>query len=335
MRAPAFWWRSPGLASALLMPFAAIYGLIAAARLRQPGHHARVPVICVGDPTVGGAGKTPTAIALAKLLIAAGERPVFITRGYGGSAGGPLLVDTAVHGADVVGDEALLLARTAPTIVAHDRIAGTEFAMAQNPSVFVLDDGFQNPALAKDFSLLVIDALTGIGNGCVFPAGPLRAPLSAQFAKAQAVVVSGRGAAGDTIAAIAAVASAKGIFFLTARIVPETAVATKIAGQRLLAYCGIGRAEKFFHTLADLGGDVVERHAFGDHHGYSREEADALLATARANQLTLVTTEKDKARMLGAPELASLAAASLVLPVAIEFEDPRALMRGIREKMRR
>jgi len=335
MRAPAFWWQGPGLASALLAPFAVIYGVIAAVRLKQPGRRARVPVICVGDPTVGGAGKTPTAIAIANLLIAAGERPCFITRGYGGSAGGPLFVDSSVHGADVVGDEALLLARVAPTIVTSDRIAGAEFAMQESPSVFVLDDGFQNPSLEKDFSLLVIDAATGIGNGCVFPAGPLRAPLSAQFAKAQAVVVNGRGAAGDMIGLIAALASAKQVSFLTARIVAEPATAAKIAGQRLLAYCGIGRPEKFFRALVEIGGDVVERYSFADHHPYSREDADALLAAARAKQLTLVTTEKDRARMARAPELASLAAASLVLPIVVEFEDARGLMRRLSAALRR
>jgi tetraacyldisaccharide 4'-kinase len=335
MRAPAFWWQEPGLAAALLSPVAAIYGLIAAARLNGEGHRARVPVICVGDPTIGGGGKTPTAIAIAKLLIAAGERPCFITRGYGGSAGGPLFVDATVHGADVVGDEALLLARTAPTVVARDRIAGAEFATERDPTVLVLDDGFQNPSLVKDFSLLVIDAATGIGNGYVFPAGPLRAPLAAQFARAQAVVLSGRGAAGDAIARIAATASSRGVPFLTAKVVAEPAAAAKIAGQRLLAYCGVGRPEKFFRTLAAVGGNVVERRAFDDHHAYARAEADALLAAARAQGLTLVTTEKDKARMAGAPELASLAAASLVLPMTVELEDARGLMQRVGAALRR
>src|SRR5450755_1335709 len=147
MRAPAFWWRPPGLAAALLAPLGAVYGAVASARLKRRGASAGVPVICVGDPTLGGAGKTPAAVALATLLLAAGEQPCFITRGYGGRERGPLLVDPVVNGADTVGDEALLLARTAPTVVAADRVAGARFAAQMKPTVLVLDDGFQNPAL--------------------------------------------------------------------------------------------------------------------------------------------------------------------------------------------
>jgi tetraacyldisaccharide 4'-kinase len=290
-----------------------------------------VPVICVGDPTLGGAGKTPTAIALAKLLLAAGERPCFITRGYGGSERGPLLVDPAVHGANAVGDEALLLARTAPTVVAADRVAGARLAAQMKPTVLVLDDGFQNPALEKDFSLLVIDGASGIGNGRVFPAGPLRAPLAAQLEKAHALVCNGKGTAGD---AIAALASKKGIPAFAAKIVPEQLTARKLAGQRVLAFAGIGRPEKFFRTLAETGAEVVEGRAFPDHHSYSPHEAEELLAAAKARGLVLVTTEKDQARIARVPELAALHAASATLPIMLEFDDETALMRRVAEALR-
>src|SRR5262249_45291041 len=156
MREPAFWWGEASLASALLAPLATVYGAVARSRLARSGHRAGVPVICVGNFTVGGAGKTPTALALTQMLAAAGERPVFLSRGYGGALAGPLVVDPARHRARDVGDEPLLLARTAPTVVARDRVKGARLADAA--SVIVMDDGFHNPSLGKDFSLLVVEA---------------------------------------------------------------------------------------------------------------------------------------------------------------------------------
>jgi tetraacyldisaccharide 4'-kinase len=332
MRAPAFWWRPPGVASALLAPLSALYGAVAGARLKRHGSRADIPVICVGDPTLGGAGKTPAAIALTKLLAAAGERPCLITRGYGGRERGPLLVDPAVHGANAVGDEALLLARAAPTVVAAGRVAGARFAAEAKPTALVLDDGFQNPALEKDFSLLVIDGASGTGNGCVFPAGPLRAPLAAQIEKAHALVCIGKGAAGEVIVALAA---KQGLPTFVAKIIPNRLAAGKLTGRRVLAFAGIGRPEKFFRTLADIGAVVVERRAFPDHHPYSPQEARELLAAANGQGLVLVTTEKDQARIAQAPELAELRAASATLPVALEFDDETALMRRVTEALRR
>ena len=189
MREPSFWWGEASLASALLAPLAAIYGAVAQARLGARGRRAGAPVVCIGNLTVGGAGKTPTALAVAAILAAASERPVFLSRGYGGTLAGPVRVDPARHGGHDVGDEPLLLARAAPTIVARDRVKGA--AIAAGASVIVMDDGFHNPSLVKDFSLLVVDARRGIGNGRVIPAGPLRAPLDAQLARAHALVVVG------------------------------------------------------------------------------------------------------------------------------------------------
>ena len=184
MREPSFWWGEASLASALLAPLAAIYGAVAQARLGARGRRAGAPVVCIGNLTVGGAGKTPTALAVARMLAAAGERPVFLSRGYGGTLAGPVRVDPARHGAHDVGDEPLLLARTAPTIVARDRVKGA--AIAAGASVIVMDDGFHNPSLAKDFSVLVVDARRGIGYGRVIPAGPLRAPPSPAMKAASA-----------------------------------------------------------------------------------------------------------------------------------------------------
>ncbi len=179
MREPAFWWRPAGLMSGLLSPLAAIYGAVAASRMARAGHDAGIPVICVGNPTLGGAGKTPTAIAVAQMLDAAGRRPFVLSRGYGGALAGPVQVDPAHHRATDVGDEPLLLARFAPTIVSRDRAAGADAARAAGAGAVVMDDGFQSPALRKDRSLLVVDGRRGIGNGKVFPAGPLRAATGA------------------------------------------------------------------------------------------------------------------------------------------------------------
>ncbi len=321
-RAPVFWWNEPGLVAHLLAPAAALYGAIAGARLKRPGFRAPVPVLCVGDPTLGGGGKTPAVIALAEILSAVGEIPHILSRGYGGRTPGPVLVDPARTDARAVGDEPLLLAHAAPTWVARDRVAAAKSAAARGASALLLDDGFQNPSLAKDLSLLVLDGETGIGNARVFPAGPLRAPLMAQLARAQAVIRIGQGRAGE---AVVAAAKAHRLPVLAARLVPDSAIARSLSGTRLLAFAGIARPEKFFATLRAIGAEVVERRAFPDHHTYTAIEAQALLADARVKNLRLATTEKDRARMQGDPALAELAAAAVAVPVKLEFEDRAAV----------
>ena len=222
MREPAFWWREAGLAAGLLAPLAAVYGAVASARLRQSGARAAVPVICIGNLTVGGAGKTPLTLTLARLLQAAGDAPFLLSRGYGGRLAGPLQVDPVRHRAADVGDEPLLLARVAPAFVARDRVKGAQAAVAAGAGVIVMDDGFQNPSLQKSFSVLVVDARRGIGNGRVVPAGPLRAPLAAQLARADALVVVGTSNAG---ASVAAAAHGRGVQVFQAGLVPDAAVA--------------------------------------------------------------------------------------------------------------
>lgn len=318
MRAPAFWWRTPGLCSTVLAPIGAIYGAVAGSRMRQTGARADVPVICIGDPTVGGAGKTPVAIAVAKTLIAQGKRPYFLTRGYGGREQGPLLLDPAKHSAADAGDEPLLLAAVAPVVVSADRVAGAKLAAQSGADVVVMDDGFQNPALIKNLSLLVIDAKGGVGNGRVFPAGPLRAPLPEQLQRANAIVLIGDGEAGEQVARETSKV-------LRASIVPDADAEAALKGKSLFAYAGIGRPEKFFATLESIGGNITERRAFPDHHAFSADEANELLAAARSRNLTLVTTEKDLARMRGNAGLNELADASKALPITLRFQDERAL----------
>jgi len=330
MREPAFWWRKPGLASGLLAPAAACYGAIAARRLAQDGARAGVPVICVGNFTLGGAGKTPTAITLARMLHDGGERVVCLSRGYGGSVPGPKLVDAHADTAAQVGDEALLLAHAAPTVVARDRVAGARAARAAGATVIVMDDGLQNALLAKDFTLAVVDARRGIGNGRVFPAGPLRAPLAAQLKRSDAFLV-----VGDGEAARGVIAAAPQLPAFHGRLQPDAAAVTALHGRNVLAFAGIGDPDKFFATAAAAGIAVTERRTFADHHRFSAEEAAQLVMQAEHGGMALLTTEKDRARMTGEPALAALAEKAHVLPVTMVVEEADALRRLVLAKLKR
>lgn len=323
MREPPFWWRAAGVEAMLLAPLAAIYGSVAARRLAGNGQRAGVPVVCVGNPTLGGAGKTPTALAVARMLEAAGARPVLLSRGYGGRMRGPVQVEPARHRATDVGDEPLLLARIAPTIVARDRAKGAQAAVAAGASVIVMDDGFQNPSLAKDFSVLVVDG-RGLGNGRVFPAGPLRAPFAAQLLRADALVVTGRLPASH---ALLAEAVRRRVPVFRAALLPDADAVTRLKERSVLAFAGIGDPEKFFATLDEAGIAVAARRSFADHHRYTRAEAHELCGEATRAGLTLVTTEKDMVRLAGDEEAAELAARAQALPVTLSIEDEGAFRR--------
>ena len=328
MREPSFWWRKPGLAAGLLAPLAAYYGAVAARRMARRGARAAVPVLCVGNFTLGGAGKTPAAMALGKMFKDAGERVFFLSRGYGGSLAGPKLVDAHADRAAEVGDEALLLARLAPTVIARDRVAGATFAKDKGASLVIMDDGLQNASLQKDCTIAAIDGRRGIGNGKVFPAGPLRAPLDAQLARTDALLVVG----GDA-AAIAAAAPHLPLFH--ARLVPDAAAAAELKARKVLAFAGIGNADKFFDTAIDAGIAVVARRTFADHHRYTGEEAAELIMAAEHDGLALLTTEKDRARMSGEPLLEALAKRAHVLPVTMVVTEMDELRRLIADKIKR
>ena len=321
MRDPAFWWQPPGAAAALLAPAAAIYGAVASRRLAKAGRTVDIPVICVGNPTVGGAGKTPTALAVARLLSAAGKRPFFLTRGYGGELAGPVVVYPAVHRADDVGDEPLLLARAAPTVVARDRVAGAEMIRDAGADVIVMDDGFQNPALAKTLSILVVDGRRGLGNGKVFPAGPLRAPLEAQLDRAQAILIIGE-SSGST--ELESAAESRGLPVFHGSLKPDPKAIEAIAPHPVFAFAGIGDPEKFFATLREARIDVRLRDAFPDHHVYRGSEILALMLRAEREGLILVTTEKDLMRLQGEPDAAELLNILRVLPVSLQVEEADA-----------
>jgi tetraacyldisaccharide 4'-kinase len=294
---PGFWWEDRrGLLASALSPLAAVYGAVAAHRMQQDGFRAAVPVICVGNLTVGGAGKTPTAIALAQSLVASGEKPFLLTRGYRSLAehGPPVRVDLELHTATDVGDEALLLAGVAPTFVCADRVAAAKLAASQGASVVILDDGLQNPELAKDLRLVVVDGGAGIGNGLCLPAGPLRAPLAIQLASADAFVILGEGMQGQRIAEQAR-RIGKTVFGGRLDVAAEQAAA--FAGRRVFAFAGIGRPEKFFATLTGIGAHVAGSRAFPDHYPYCRDEIVGLQRAAKDSDAWLVTTEKDFVRL--------------------------------------
>jgi len=308
MRAPDFWQKSGALA-ALLSPLGVLYGASVAFKARNirpfdPG----IPVICVGNLTAGGSGKTPIAIAVAEMLRAKGHKPYFLTRGYGGSERGPALASRG-HTAAVMGDEALLLTRTAPTIVARDRAAGARLARERGATVLVMDDGHQNFALRKKLSLVVVDAETGFGNGHQIPAGPLREPVAQGLARADAVILVGEGTP-----------DLKGYSgpILRARLKADGAA---FAGQDVFAFAGIGRPEKFIAALEAAAANITGRCFFDDHHPYSDDEITQLKRLA--GDASLVTTEKDFVRLTtGQRE------GIRILKVAAAF-DERVLMEGL------
>ena len=293
MRAPAFWSQEPPSPLArLLSPAGRLYGAVSGHRMSRPGARASVPVICIGNLTLGGAGKTPTALAVAGFLREAGGTPVFLTRGYGGRVHGPVRVELGDN-PEKVGDEPLLLAASGPTVLARDRVAGVRRAVEAGASAIVMDDGLQNPSVDKDLSIAVVDGAAGIGNGFVFPAGPLRAPLAAQWPRIHALLVVGEGHPGD---GVADAARSLGKPVLRGRLVPDAAVAARLKGERVLAFAGIGRPEKFFETLRACGAVPEVARAFPDHHPFTEAEIAWLEGEAAQRGLRLITTEKDALR---------------------------------------
>ncbi len=312
MRAPEFWNEKPGLVAGLLAPAGMAWDI--AARLRRAvarPYHAGVPVVCVGNLVAGGSGKTPVVLALAAALAGRGIAAHAVARGYGGQLAGPVRVDAARHDSDAVGDEALLLAALLPCWVARDRAAGVRAAEAAGADLILLDDGFQNPAIAKDLSLIVVDAAVGFGNRRIIPAGPLREPIETGLARADAIVLIGDEPAPEAL-------SSAGLPILRAVLVPLDGA--RFAGKRLIAFAGIGRPEKFFATLRGLGAALVAARPFPDHHRFRAAEIAALRHAADLEDAALVTTAKDWVRLPPA-ERAGIA----VLEIDLAWRDPDAL----------
>jgi tetraacyldisaccharide 4'-kinase len=323
LKTPAFWYdqtQRPTLAQKCLTPISVIYGF--AQRINQSlrardVYVSKLPVICVGNITAGGSGKTPTAISIAQILKAQkiAQNPAFLTRGYGGELVGPALVDLKQHTSKDVGDEALLLARHAPTIICANRADGARFAEQQaDIDVIIMDDGLQNPSLHKDIKLLVISGEVGIGNAKLLPAGPLREPLSDGLAKVDAVVITGENRTDIKAHMPADMPVIEGS--LKAQTQPA-------AEQKYLAFAGLGMPSKFFDFLRDdLGLELLASTAFADHHPYSADDLHALQGDANALGATLITTEKDAVRL---PEIEGVDV--LTVPVTMGWNDEGTLVK--------
>lgn len=308
MKAPKFWTHR-GLVAHSLRPLGMLTRYVSARRMRQPAQAVGLKVICVGNAGVGGAGKTQVVL---DLLTRIQGRPFALTRGYEGVLAGPLLVEPGVHTAREVGDEALLLAEIAPTVKAHDRVAGARLALAEGASTIIMDDGLQNPYLHKDLSLLVIDGGYGFGNGLLLPAGPLREPVACAAARCQAAVLIGD----DETGALKQLPP--GLKILKATTLPDCI--TPLGRCPVIAFAGIGRPDKFFRSVLSLGAELVSQHAYPDHYVYEQSDATALLTEAAHTGAKLVTTAKDFVKLPS-----ELKAACLVVHAHLVWEDEMAL----------
>ncbi|MCO4848590.1 MAG: tetraacyldisaccharide 4'-kinase [Yoonia sp.] len=309
MRAPDFWHRSadkPGVLAHLLSPLGWLYAAATARRLANgTPYRAPVPVICIGNINAGGTGKTPTAIAVAEVLTGLDVKPHFVSRGYGGALQGPIQVQDGVHRADQTGDEPLLLAAFAPTWVSKDRAAGVQAAARAGADVIILDDGFQNPAVFKDLSIVVVDATRGFGNGRVIPAGPLREPADVGLKRADLVVCIGAHKPPLTFP----------VPTLRGHLAPlRTGMHWK--DMPVLAFAGIGNPQKFFDTLTAAGAKVIHAEALSDHQPLTTTLMTRLEAEAKLRRAQLVTTEKDAVRLP-----AAFRAKVLTFPVRLALTD--------------
>ena len=330
--APPFWWAKADWRAWALWPLSAVYGLVAgsfmATARREPIPAA---VLCVGNFTVGGEGKTPVSIALAEEARRQKLKVGFLSRGYGGDLSGPHLVDADHDGARAVGDEPLLLARHAPTVISANRAAGARRLVEEGCDFIIMDDGFQSARIHMDYALIVVDARRGLGNGHVIPGGPLRAPLIEQMRYADAVLTMGSGDAAQIVIRRAARAG-RPVF--SAHLRPRGA--RELKGLRVLAFAGIGNPEKFYNTLREVGAEIVSTRSFPDHHPFSVEEMAELAAEAAANNLALVTTEKDLVRLKhGSKAMGDFAASAKMLPVEAAFDGAGTAEAIVRETLKR
>ncbi|MGE0502893.1 MAG: tetraacyldisaccharide 4'-kinase [Rhizobiaceae bacterium] len=322
--APPFWWERPDWRAWALWPVSAAYGAIAAHRLKTaPRREIDVPVLCIGNFTVGGAGKTPTAIAFARAARAMNLEPGFLSRGHGGNFSRPHVVDRRHDSARRVGDEPLLLAQHAPVAVTANRAEGAKLLAEQGCDLVIMDDGFQSARVAIDYALMVVDAHRGLGNGHVIPAGPMRAPLIEQLRFTDGVLRVGVGDGANTVIRMAARAN-KPVYQASARVVDDG----RIAGRRVLAFAGIGDPGKFYATLRGLGAEIAVERSFPDHHNFRHEDIADLASIADQQELDLVTTEKDAVRFHnGTGEEQAFLERVRVVRIETDFEVERTPLR--------
>ncbi len=317
MRAPAHWYRPRGPLATLLAPLGAAYAVGTARRLRRGARRRlNVPVICVGNLTAGGTGKTPMVIALAQHLAQRGIAAQALSRGHGGQMRGPVLVDPQRHSAQDVGDEPLLLSAFLPVWVARDRAAGAEAALAAGAQAILLDDGFQNPSLAHDLAIVVVDAKRGFGNGCVIPAGPLREPVATGLARADLLVTIGDGVDQDRFGRSGALSGAPHDLPRIRAVIEPIPTGLSLRDAPVLAFAGIGDPEKFFATLRGLGARLLRAIPLADHAPLTPALMTRILREAESLGALPVTTEKDAVRLP-----AHLRARVTTVPVRLTITD--------------
>lgn len=329
LKAPEFWWqRKLATRSKFLMPIGMIYGFVTARRMhRKPMSSLPVPVVCIGNLVVGGAGKTPTTLALSNLLQSNGYKCGFLLRGYGGSCDEATRV-TPQHTAHEVGDEALLYSAVGPTVVSADRPSGAALLGKDDINIILMDDGFQNPSLKKDCSLIVVDSVIGWGNGLCFPAGPLRASLNAQLPLAKAVIALGQGEYSESLELL----EIQHTFDLVQAEVVVHPPKQSALSQNYVAYSGIGRPQKFFTSLEKCGYNLQEQLSFPDHHFFTETDAKNILKRAEISGSVPITTEKDHVRLAHSKPnslRAELFKASDVLKIRVEFAAPDKMLQLI------
>lgn len=318
---PKFWRKKTSIYSDALIPFGVLYyvaSLIKAAITSS--YKPKAKVVCIGNATVGGAGKTPVAMAIYKLIEPLGKKVAFLSKGYGGNIQGPVEVDCKKHRAEDVGDEPLLLAATAPTAIAHNRVDGIRFLEEQGSEIIIMDDGLQNYSITKDISFLVVDGNYGFGNQRVLPSGPLREPVHAALKKSDAVIF-----VGDDTNKVKE--SLKGNMVVNAQI--DILSKKPSEGSKFIAFAGIANPDKFFDSLEKTSHNVVDAICFPDHHNYTKEELSALSAAASEVSAKLITTSKDYVRL--SPENRESIS---VLPIEIKWNSSAKLVNLLKEKLK-
>lgn len=323
-RTPSFWYQPlPQMPwpLRLLAPLHNLYGTVHNLRktFSKP-YKSRIPVICIGNLTAGGSGKTPTALALMKLIRDQGlaQNPCFLSRGYGGQESGPLLVNPSTHRFSDVGDEPLLLARAAPVIVSRNRKHGAQYAEAHGHDLIIMDDGLQNTSLQHDIKIVVVDSATGFGNGLTIPFGPLREPVTSGLKNIDALIRIGDGKADIPRHSV----------IIQAHI---SATSPLPPGTHVMGFCGLGQPEKFRKTLEDLNLNIIDFFALPDHYAYTERDLERLKEESERNHARLITTEKD---MLRIPPAFAADNEVAVVPIHLTFTSSDTLLSLIRHKIK-
>ncbi len=324
---PKFW-KNKNIMALSLLPLSLLYPI--AGRLRRATNNkpyrSKVPVVCVGNVTVGGAGKTPIVFAITELLKKDGFKVAIASRGYKGDITNPTIVDKNRHTVNSVGDEPLMLARIAPTYIAKKRKAAIQMAEKNGANIIIMDDGLQNPTIAKDISLLIIDGKYGVGNGFIMPAGPLREKLSAGIAKSDAIIIVGEG--GFNIKKYPVLFKKSTPPVIHASLEPFGNLPDK--SRPYIAFAGIGNPDKFFATLVENGYNLVEKIPFADHYNYTDQDINNLIHKSEETGAELITTEKDEVRL---PLFARKKIR--VLPVRIKWANEKQIHNLLIQKLKK